>query len=361
MNKWGIHPPNGDIQDESIFDLGVSHFTLLHFQDKYLARLRNVSPDGIILVRFFLPNWSDRDPREWARECASIYNQRGYAQLRVHVTPANEMNLPGEGGGWSAEDYRRINVWLLAWIDEFQLLTGCPTERTHWPALAYGHSDDQDDYGYVGMEICRPSIERYGILDVHPYWGEPHQIQEEFYGHRFIKAHELFPETLIFCSETGNFAVDRDSAPAEIVQWFESLYAFDYVLGGTPFIWEDPTKHHQQNDWSRNPKIKEAVRNAFKGPARWPHAGVTPSPVPAPAPTPGGTMPTLYEEWFNTPGNVGPRTGPDGYERFKEHASRVAPGRDPFALGFPRFGENLATQKIDEIQQMLNELRGLVQ
>lgn len=359
VNLWGIHLSNGDIRDESIFDLGVSHFTLLHHQDTYLARLRNVSPDGIILVRFYLPKWSDRDPREWARECAAIYNQKLYADHRVHVTPANEMNLIEEGGGWEKVWYQLINAWLLAWIDEFVFYTGCPVERIHWPALSYGHSDDMNDYGFIGMEICRPSIERYGILDVHPYWFEPSEVTDPFRGHRFIQAHKLFPGKLIFCSETGNFAVDRDSAPQEICQWFESLYAFDYVLGGTPFIWEDPTHAHQRNDWSRNPKIKEAVRLQYKRPAPWP-SGVAPSPTPTPAPQPGGNVLTLYEEWFNTPFNPEPKTGAAGLVRFREHAARVAPGRDPYDLGFPRFGESLATQKLDEIDRLVKELRGLI-
>lgn len=266
MNKYGIHLPNGDIRNEAIFDLGVSHFTLLHMQTKYIPRLRQVSPDGIILVRFYLPKWSDTDPASWAAECASLYYAGQMDKYNVHVTPANEMNLVEEGGGWSREWYERINNWLLIWISRFQSLTQTATERIHWPALAYGHSDDLNDDGYIGMEICRPSIEQYGILDVHPYWFKPEQVTDKYFGHRFRLANDRVFNKPIFLSETGNFAVDRESTTTEMLDWFKSLYNYPYVLGGTPFIWEDPTGAHSPNDWARNKELGEALQATYKPP-----------------------------------------------------------------------------------------------
>ncbi len=261
-NVFGVHFPNGTLRNEEIYRLELSHCTLLHMQLGYIGRIL-AAFDGIILCRFYLPRWSERDPRQWARECATIYRQQPN-DARLHYTPANEMNLIHEGGGDTAEWYRRINDWLLAWLDEFRWATGCSPERLHFPAFAYGHSDDQDDKGYVGMEICRAAIEAYGILDVHPYWYEPSQIASEFYGHRFVKAHRRFPTKRIFCSEWGNFNVTRQSTPDEFVTWNLSLYEHPYVIGGTGFIAEDPTGAHWQNDWSRNPRIYQRLKAAHK-------------------------------------------------------------------------------------------------
>lgn len=282
MNKWGIHLPNGDIQDDRLFSSGFSHFTLLHHQDKYIPRLREESPDGIILVRFYFPKWSDISPSVWGAMCAQIYQNHEYKKYRVHVTPANEMNLPDEGGGWTAENYRQIDWWLYTWLDSFLNFSDCPLDATHWPALANGHSDDQDDFGYVGMNICRPSIQRYHYLDVHPYWQEPQQVQDPYYGARYKLAHDLFPSKPIFLSEAGNFHVDRDSTPDEIVSWFQSLYDYPYIIGATPFIWEDPTKAHQVNDWSRNERLVRRVQSIYKALVVPGSDNVPPIPIPPP-------------------------------------------------------------------------------
>lgn len=288
MNKFGIHLPNGPLANDKVFSSGFSHYTLLHLQaSEFALRARQAAPDGIILIRFWLPRWSQRDPILWARECAHEYlKEREYnkerfslAGIGAHVTPANEQNLSHEGGGDSREWYEWINSWLLAWLIEFQALTSCPIELIHFPAFAYGHSDDLPDKGYRGMEICRPAIEAYGVLDVHPYWLAPEQVTDQFFGHRFLLARELFPDKPIFCSEMGNFDVMRYSAPEEIIRWFESIYDFPYVLGGTAFMWEDPTHAHTPNDWSRNLQIAERV-------AAQPKREVTAF-EPTPAPEPG--------------------------------------------------------------------------
>ncbi len=258
MNKYGIHLPNGGSDWlDALLRLGVSHYTLLHTESWAVPRLREASPDGVILVRFYLPRWSERNPRDWAAECERLAQPT--LGLGAHYTPANEQNLPEEGGGWSADWYKRIAEWNDRWREEFQRRTGVSADRLHWPAFAYGHSDDQNDYGYVGYEICRPAVERYGVIDVHPYWFQPEQRRNRYYGHRFILVHQLFPAKPIFCSEAGNFAVVRPSTPDEIIDWFESLYEFPYVLGGTPFIFRDPTGTHQQNDWGRSPEIERRV------------------------------------------------------------------------------------------------------
>ena len=267
-NKWGSHLPNGLLRDDSVFRMGLANFMLLHLQAELAKRAREASPEGIVEVRFYLERWSDWDPVAWADYCADEYTRdRGgwsLMSLGCHVTQANEQNLEAEGGGASYEWYTRINSWNLRWLVRFLERTGIPLAWCHHPAFAYGHSDDQNDYGFVGMELCRQAIEAHGVLDAHPYWFQNGQQRDKFYGHRFILAHELFPDKPIFCSEAGNFDVTRPTTPDEICDWFVSLYDFPYVLGGCPFIWEDPTGAHQQNDWSRNPAIAQRVRDAGK-------------------------------------------------------------------------------------------------
>lgn len=280
-NKWGVHLPNGAIRNDECFRLGVSNATLLHMQLNYLPRCLKAF-DGTILVRFYLERWLSKNPILWAHECAEIWRSNALLRdtARIHFTPANEMNLAGEAyGNWSsaelqakcetAEHYGAINNWCLQWLQEFVRLTGCSASRLHWPAVAYGHNDDDDaaGKGFVGLELCRDSINAYGVLDCHPYWFTEGEIELEYRGHRFERLHKLFPAKPIFCSEAGNFNATSPTTPREIVHWFESLYQFPYVIGGTPFIWEDPTKAHWQNDWSKNPAIARAVKTASKAEA----------------------------------------------------------------------------------------------
>jgi len=274
-NQWGMHLGNGELANDAVFSMGFSHYMMLHLQAPDLAyRARQASPSGVIEIRFYCVNWWAYEPEIWAEYCAQEYVKArsyegqlySYVSLQCDVTPANEQNLSVEGGGWTRLWYERINDWNRRWKKRFQQLTGCPTERIHWPAFAYGKNDDM--YGpdadatkpdYCGMEICREGIEEYGPLDVHPYWFKPEQVTDPYYGHRYELAHERFPNKLIFCSELGNFNITRPSTAEEFIRWFESLPA--YVIGGTPFIWEDPTGQHVSNDWSRNPALIERIGN----------------------------------------------------------------------------------------------------
>ena len=66
-----------------------------------------------------------------------------------------------------------------------------------------------------------------------------------------------------------------------------------------------------------------------------------PSTQPAPAPAPGRK--NLYEDWVTTPGNMNPKTGPEGLSAFQGHMEALVkidaldPHHTAFELGFPRF------------------------
>jgi len=216
---YGVHAANGgeDIA-ENVIGLGVSHSTLLHLQAGVAHQLYN-GLDGYLHIRFYLTSWSKRDPLLWAAECANeAIKDRGdgwslLGASRVLFSFANEMNLSDEGGGWTEEWYQRIDAWLTVVSIEFRRLTGCPKSRLMWPALACGHGEDE-----IGYPNCTRSLSEHGVLGVHPYWYTPDQVSSEFYGRRYVKAHEAAPNMPIFISESGNFAVERASTPDEIIR-----------------------------------------------------------------------------------------------------------------------------------------------
>ena len=249
--------------------MGVDNFTGLHLNVPELRFVRSQRPEALILVRFYLPRWPERDPREWARECAAWVDANGY--VTNHYTPANEMNLPAEGGGWTPEWYARINEWLLAWEDEFRRLI--PDAILHWPALAQGHYEDgrhEDGYDldWAGYEICRESIQRYDVMDVHPYWRAGGQgLWDDlgrWYAWRFVHDRPRFyPDKPVFISECGNFAAKEAATLAEIAWFTLRLYDFDWVLGATPFIW-DSGPEHEQNIWYGNDCLINGIAGLTK-------------------------------------------------------------------------------------------------
>ncbi len=330
-NKRGIHAPNNwgqrtDLDRFLALADTVSHCTMLDGEADLVMVLHAHGLDGIALVRMYLAKWPDHNPEEWAEHCAAEYTRdRGGWTLQsvgAHLTPANEMNLEEEGGGSTEEWYRRINDWLVRWWERFTQLVPGIADRLHFPAFAYGHSDDDATRGYCGMEICRPAIERFAVLDVHPYWFEPNQVADPYHGHRFVLSHALFPTKPIFLSEAGNFAVTRASAPDEMTQWFASLSVFPYVIGATPFIFRDPTGAHALNNWGANLEIEKRIIAI---------AGGTPPPI-------GGNVDTdkikVYFQW--SAARVAKGEDPRDVSAFLAHLKALgADWRAPHEYGLP--------------------------
>lgn len=273
MNKFGIHCPNKGFRElEKMLAMGVDNFTILHMNGELLPRIRESRPKAVILVRHYLKSWPERDPIRWARECA----KRAIMMRRwtLHHTMANEQNLPEEGGGLSKEWFQRIDHWNYASIREFKRL--CPWAIVHWPALASGHSEDQDDFddGTIGYEICRRSIDLSDVLDHHDYWFEPEQLFEEeiaqWYAFRFAKAHSFFPDKPIFMSECGWFnRAHHPEANEHYKYFFQRLYDYPYVIGATPFIWDSGPEHGPQI-WVGNEALIAAITQAEKPEVEYP-------------------------------------------------------------------------------------------
>lgn len=275
MNIWGLHLANDDGKNpeaeiEQVVGTGVSHFTLLDFQADNAQRLRQASPSGTILIRFYLPNWRATDPIQWARDCAERYlrvRDGGWslASIGAAVTPANEQNLVVEGGNDSKACFEQTAYWNGVWLTEFQRLTSIPKALTHWPAWAYGNQDDYDGkgLGYTGIDICRDVIHRYGVFDGHPYWPTGH-VADYWYGQRYQLWHERLPDMPIFCSELCCPDVMLPTAIDELLAWFKNAEQVDYITGGTTFIVRDPHHSMMNNDLSRNPAVMAAIKAAPK-------------------------------------------------------------------------------------------------
>ena len=259
---WGIHARNGNdnLVGEAL-EVSPSHVTILHLQGDHARELHD-RIDGYLHVRMYLSKWSKWMPEDWAVACVEAANRDrgGWSLLslpRVLFSPANEQNLSVEGGGDDLGWYTVIDDWNYRWSVEFRRLTGCPKERLMWPALAYGHGEE------VGYAECKRSLAEYGMVGCHPYWYQPDQVCSEYYGHRFVLDHAA-TGLPIFISEAGNFRITDPNTPNEYIEWFESLYQYEYVLGATPFIRSSPDPGHASNDWSKNPELIRRVREQSK-------------------------------------------------------------------------------------------------
>jgi hypothetical protein len=331
-HKWGCETPNGQHDPADVVEIfkdGV--YVMLHTELTYLPRLRELDPEALILVRYFTPNWYREDPRRWARQCANTYArpdlpERAIKRWTRDITWANEQNLAHESGGLVGAspgraiqpgEYVTIRDWNLAFLEQWKREPGTEDAILHFPALASGHSDDQDDGAGVGLEILRPVIEQCQVFDCHVYWHADKPVDDEWEG--LGRLRKKVPFALgkpILVKETGNFAVDRPTAPDQYAAAARYLEAQPEVVGLAFFIFSDPTGAHQANDMSRNPQIKERLKTEITAgtvarPALWLPTTPVPEPVPEPVePTPANGSALPWETKMLTVWNL-PRTPQD--------------------------------------------------
>lgn len=278
---WGLHLPNPDAPTMDVPRwtgiIGNGCYTVLHLQRFCLPELRTRAPSALIMVRFYLSNWTDWKPADWAGFCADLY-RRDIAPWTKHVTWANEQNLAAESGGRigssdtrraTEADYREIHRWNMAFLDSWAAQPGTRDAVLHYPAFASGHSDDQNDWGFVGLAICRPGIDRCPILDRHIYWSvgggagpEGTGVGGRYGTDRINLASTLFPLKPLFISEAGNFAVTDPRSPVEYPMAGRRWATLPDLLGFTFFIADDPTGAHAANNLSRNGAVLDAIARA---------------------------------------------------------------------------------------------------
>ncbi len=295
-NRWGMHAPNAGFRRmEDFYACGFQNYTVLDGNAGLIPTIRDRYPDARILVRAYTSDWYGLDPVAWADQIG------GWADpmqpLGIELTWANEQNLAVEGhpGAASAEVfypppsvYQEINDWNFKVIRRLRQVV--PWATLHYPAFASGHSDDQPDAGFVGLEICRESIEAADVLDCHVYWdadaGPLTTYSPRGGGQRFVLAHNRFPDKPIFISEAGNFAIDDTRTQLQYPQWIYSLYNYDYVVGATFFIW-DSDEANQVNIIQRNGRLVAALVSASKEPPTHPPpVPIVKPPAPPPSPQP---------------------------------------------------------------------------
>lgn len=318
-NRWGIHAanfaPNGRYRRlDDFLAAGFRNYTILHLNGDLIPQIRAQYPEARVLVRMYLTKWIERDPAEWAREIAAWANP--FQSFNIELTWANEQNLDLEGHPQGASVrqplppvslYRDINQWNLEVIR--RLRESVPWIKLHYPAFANGHSDDQDDAGYVGLEICRPSIQAADVMDCHTYWdvetGPLQTIDRVSGGQRFTLTHNRFPDKPVFISECGNFAVSDPRTPDQYVQWMHSLYNYDYVQGATFFIWDsDDAPENARNVIQRADTLVRMLRDVSKEPPSvLPPVPKITVPQPPPEPPPPVTVPGEGIEYVIQPGD----------------------------------------------------------
>ncbi len=295
LNRWGMHAPN-NARPRSMgefYDAGFENYTVLHGNENLLPEIRNRYPDAKILVRMYLTQWDEKDPAEWSREVADFMNRQ--RPITNQVTWANEQNLDIEGHPLGASPsqifppaalYQDINKWNVEMIRRLRELI--PWARLHYPAFANGHSDDMNDGGYVGLEICRPGIQAADVMDCHVYWRVDDGPLTLDGGQRFVFTHNLFPDKPIFISECGNFAVRDPRTPEQYVRWIHSLYHYPYIEGATFFIWDsDGAAENAPNVIVESGGLVRTLRETSKAdpgelppvPAAPPPMSTTPPPV----------------------------------------------------------------------------------
>ncbi len=245
-----------------LYGIRWGSFVVLHMNKAFVPDLRGRFPNATIVMRAYTTNWYGLDPVQWAQQITTFATE-----LRPYTsdwTFANEQNLSGEGHPKGApyngqpfppqQVYADINAWNLRVIQTLRSLA--PWVRIHWPALSQGHSDDQNEAGYVGFETCRPSIEACDILDVHTYWniGNPvGNVESTLYGQRYKKVHDLFPKMLLYISEYGGTFPNDPRAPAEYKQWLDGLP--DYISGAAAFIWDSDSANAAWRIYNQAPLV----------------------------------------------------------------------------------------------------------
>jgi LysM repeat protein len=257
----------------------------------------------------YLQNWFDKNPEDWSREVAEIAN--GLRQFNVEVTWANEQNLDLEGHPHGASPaqpippvslYQDINRWNLEMIRRLRQLL--PWARLHYPAFANDHSDDKNQGGYLGLDVCRPSIELADVMDCHCYWRPDDGPLTLDGGQRFVLTHHQFPNKPIFISECGDFAVQDPRSPEQYITFIQSLYNYPYVEGATFFIWDsDAAPENALNVIQRSGALVRALLEASKEPPAVlpPVPAAPPSERPQPVPQP---VPADGIEYIVQPGDT---------------------------------------------------------
>ena len=209
--------------------------------------------DAPILVRHHCYNWDTTDPIQWAREV--VTRMKDYAGITKRLVGANEMNLE-PNANFSEANYRAIGTWYGKFASEVRRLDASLV--IHFPAFAAGHSEDQNDLGFIAylLPSVLAAIRSSNAVNCHTYWspdeGPLREMGNYGGGLRYRKVQRLLKENgiewPIWIDEAGPWAqpwrVEQTAAHSEAVHR-------DGLLACTYFLWADPTNNagNTINQW----------------------------------------------------------------------------------------------------------------
>jgi len=210
-------------------------------------------PDAPILVRHHAYNWDTTDPIQWAKEV--VTRMKDYNGITKRLVGANEQNLE-PSSNFSEANYRAIGAWYGQFASEVRRLDA--SLIIHFPAFAAGHSEDQNDLGFIGylLPSILAAIRSSNAVNCHTYWspdeGPLREMGNYGGGLRYRKVARLLKENglerPIWIDEAGPWAqpwrVEQTAAHSEAVHR-------DGLLACTYFLWADPTNNagNTINQW----------------------------------------------------------------------------------------------------------------
>lgn len=290
MNRIGMSVANVEPADamNEFWKIEADSYVVLDQQRAIIPEIRSRRPKARIVVRAYWPNWYALDADVavhlmagwWGRDCAPY---------DCYLTPANEMNLHDEGhpdamryerhprephrldrlrmrarmrlddpmGYPPRSVYEDIRDWCSLFARTIKAIH--PGIKLVFPALSWGHSDDQNDAGYIGNDIISDVVEQDydGNIGVHLYWNNRLNRDDCFYGRRELITHAAHPTWKMFCTEYGaNESLAADDAE-DYKLWLDELPEFMYEhFSPCPFIWQGAGA---MSGWSIN-KRKRIMR-----------------------------------------------------------------------------------------------------
>ena len=310
MRNFGLWVSNGPPQDIDTM-IGLvkdGAYTVLH-EGAGAEQARTIHarhPGAQILVRHHRPDWPTTDPVAWAQEVAGRMT-RDYTGITLRVVGANEPNLE-PAANFAVDNYRTLGRWYRAFAAEVKRLN--PALLVHFPAWAAGHSEDQNDLGFIAFLLPEvvEAIRICEAVNCHCYWDPNEGPLREMgglggglrYRHvaRLLRANDILyqgGDYPIWIDEAGPWAqpwrVEQTAAHSDAVRG-------DRLLGCTYFLWADPTNNGGNifNQWTgRKPDDK---RNWLIG--EWDRLAA----LPVPPLTQGAPVVTVPAKPVTTPVSI---------------------------------------------------------
>mgnify|MGYP001580821497 CR=1 FL=1 len=293
INKMGLHLQGHwetNIKDsQERFDpmmpealaLGCSWYTVLHPDLPLVPWIKERQPDAQIMIRDYDYDIMRHDPYVRAEDVARYMEPLITKGFTRNITVGNELNLSLEHNEWtpeatqywkSREGYMKVGEWTAK--NTYKLRELLPEAVVWFQAFATGHQEDGPDDNWYGYDYCQEAIRLSQGICIHAYWSQPQDLDSPearmWYSHRWARpkgykhstdpgsVHAIFPDKWLFIKEhsshpdTGN-----------VVDFFNSLYGYPYVVGATAWLWRTPDPGHDAGRIQGRP-LENILKAALK-------------------------------------------------------------------------------------------------